>query len=92
MSEEELKKVKEMIEGRLIIQFEASDNLANWYARQVIMKEKICTPKEYLKKLKKISAKDIKRVANVIFANNKLNLAVIGPYKDGKKFEKVLTF
>lgn len=92
ISEEELKRAKDMVEGRVVIQFEASDNLANWYGRQVIMKEKITTPKDYLTAIKKITSADIKRVANKIFANDRLNLAVIGPYKDGKKFEKTLTF
>ncbi len=98
---EELKRSKDLIFGRSAIQFEASDNLANWYGRQAIMsgairrcneKEKImiASPEAYLKKIRSISALDIRRVAKDIFVNQGLNLAVIGPYRDEKKFEKFL--
>ena len=103
VSAEELKRMKDLIFGRSAIQFEASDNLANWYGRQAIMfntikradkktKIKIEAPKDYLKKIKAITASDIKRVAEDIFVNRGLNLAVIGPYKekDKNKFKKIL--
>lgn len=88
----ELKRIKDMIKGRLVIQLEASDNMANWYAKQVVMKEKIITPKKYLDIIEAISAADIKRVANDVFVENKLNLAIIGPDKETKKFQNSLTF
>jgi len=55
-------------------------------------KEKIiiASPEAYLKKIRSISALDIRRVAKDIFVNQGLNLAVIGPYRDEKKFEKFL--
>jgi len=92
VSPAELKRIKDMIKGKLVIQLEASDNQANWYARQAIMKEQIYTPKEYLQIINEINANDIKQVANDIFANNRLNFAIIGPYKDKKEFKNILTF
>jgi predicted Zn-dependent peptidase len=61
--------------------------LANWYAKQLTLRNKANTPEEYFKKIEKISAKDIQRVAKEIFVNKGLNLAIIGPHKDGKKFK-----
>lgn len=103
VSDEELQKVKDMLEGRMAISLESSDNVANWYAKQSTMqltqkkdkspltaKNKTYDPQEYLHLLKKIKAEDIKRAANDIFRPQKLNLAIIGPYKDDKKFRKLL--
>ncbi len=68
-----------MIKGRLAISLEASDDLANWYGRQAIMRKKYLTPEEYTLMIDKISASDLKRVAKKIFVTNNLNLALIGP-------------
>lgn len=86
----ELEKVMDMIKGKLVIQMEASEANANWYARQVIMNKKISAPEEYLKKIKQVKPKDIMRVAREVFRNEKLNLAVIGPYEESEKFKKLL--
>jgi len=93
---EELNRVKQCLIGRTTLNLESSDSLANWYARQAILfkeqnkKDKILTPEKYYTSIKKISAEDVRRVAKEIFVNQKLNLAVIGPYKDKEEFEKML--
>jgi predicted Zn-dependent peptidase len=100
VSPKELQRNKEMFRGRLVINLESSDQLANWYGRQAVMaqtlerqfgkKEKITTPEEYLKEIDKVSAGDIKDLANRIFDSAKLNLAVIGPFKEDKKLKGLL--
>lgn len=97
----ELKKAKDLIAGKVAIQLESSDNVANWYGRQALMinavkrtnsetKEKVEGPEEALRKIQKVNVADIKRVAGELFRTEQLNLAVIGPYRDKKKFEKLL--
>lgn len=101
VKEDELKKAKDLIAGKVAIQLESSDNVANWYGRQAVLdmtvererenyKTKIQTPEEALKEIKSIKATDIKRVAKEIFREDKLNLALIGPYKDVGRFEGLL--
>jgi predicted Zn-dependent peptidase len=80
----ELKKIKDLFKGRLALQLEASDDVASWYARQIVLRNKILTPEEYIKKMQSVTAGEIKRVAEEIFVNEKLNFAIIGPYKDLK--------
>lgn len=93
---EELNRVKQFLIGRTALSLESSDSLANWYARQTVLfkeqgrNDKILTPEEYYARVKKISAAEISRVAKEIFVQQKLNLAVIGPYKDKGKLEKML--
>ncbi|MDD4271987.1 MAG: pitrilysin family protein [Patescibacteria group bacterium] len=96
VSAEELNRVKQCLIGRTTLNLESSDSLANWYARQAILfKEQnnageILTPEKYYTRIKKVTALDIGRVAKEIFVKQKLNLAVIGPYKDKEEFEKML--
>ena len=98
ISAEELNRVKQCLIGRTTLNLESSDSLANWYARQAILfkeqnkKNKALTPEKYYNEIKKIGVKDIRRVAKEIFVNNKLNLAVIGPYskKEKNEIKKIL--
>ncbi len=88
----ELKKVKEFLKGRLILSLENSGSIANNYLYQVILEKKIRDTEEKIKLIDKVTAEDIQRVAKDIFKSEKLNLAVIGPYKDEEKFKKLLKF
>jgi predicted Zn-dependent peptidase len=81
VGEKELRKVKDLIRGRSVIQLEASDSMAGWYGRQAVLRGDVFPPEHYFKKIYKVTAGDIRRVAREIFADKGLNLAVIGPYK-----------
>jgi len=88
---QELNKVKDMIIGKSILQLESSDTVASWYGRQAL-KDKIITPNQFLNKIKKISAFEIRAAAQEIFQNENLNLAVIGPFRNKKEFDGILKF
>ncbi len=92
--EEELKKTKEMLKGRLALSLEASDDLANWYGMQAGMKRPLRSPEEYLKKIMAVESSDLRRVAKKIFKNENLNLALIGPLNNHKQnaMKKILSF
>ncbi|MEI6836113.1 MAG: pitrilysin family protein [Candidatus Falkowbacteria bacterium] len=77
--EEELIRAKDMLKGRLAISLEASDDLANWYGRQAILRKKYITPEDYAEEINKITAADLRRIAKKIFVEHNLNLALIGP-------------
>ncbi len=87
VTEEELKRAKEFIDGKLVLNLEDSANIVEWYGDQLLLQGKAITPEEFFKHINKISIKDIKKVANRIFLKEKLNLAVIGPFKNSKEWE-----
>lgn len=82
ISEKELKKVKDLLAGRMALKLEASDEVASWYARQAILRKDILSPNEVSKAIKKISAKDIQKVAQKFLIEKNLNLALIGRVKN----------
>ena len=92
VSNKELKKVKEKMISDLILGLESSDAYAEYYGVQEILKRPLENPKEKIKKIKTLTAKDIKNVANKIFKDENLNLAIIGPLKDKKPLLKILHF
>ncbi len=90
VSQKELKKAKDFVKGKGVMEFEASDAVAAFFIDQEFSKEKILLLKEIFAKIDAVTAEDILRVAKNIFRPEKLNLAIIGPQKDKKKIEKIL--
>ncbi|MBU1292338.1 insulinase family protein [Patescibacteria group bacterium] len=90
VSQKELQKAKDHIKGSTLIGMEASDAKASFYASQELLTNEILTLEEKLGKINKVTINDIQRVAKDIFKPEKLNLALIGPFKDKNKFDKLL--
>ena len=86
----ELTKAKEHLEGSLILGIETSDELASFYGFQEILKREILKPEEVIKKIRAVTADDVLAVAQNIFKLEKLNLAIIGPYKNKEQFASIL--
>ena len=86
----ELTKAKEFLKGRLILELEDSRAVASVFGTGEILEGKIYTPEEIMRKIDKVTLNDIERVAKDIFRKEKLNLAIIGPFKDRQRFEKLL--
>jgi len=86
----ELKKAKDHLKGKMALLFEASDAQASFYGVQELLRKKILTPEEIYVKINKVTIDDILRVSKDIFKSEKLNLALIGPFKDKTDFQKLL--
>jgi len=85
ISEKELAKAKDFIKGKTAIGLESSDDLADFYVEQELLMNKIETVDEKMKKIEAVTRKDIKELANSIFVPERLNLALIGPFKQTNK-------
>jgi predicted Zn-dependent peptidase len=92
VTDKELEKVKSFIIGNTKLSLEATDDIASFYGGQELMKKEIKTLDEKIKEIKKVTAEDIQKMAKIIFKNEKLNLAIIGPFKDSNKLSKILKF
>lgn len=90
VSEKELQKAKDFIKGKSLMGLEASDEVAMFFASQEMKKKKILTPQEIFAKIDKVTAIDILKVAQEIFSQKRLNLAIIGPHKDAQKTKALL--
>jgi predicted Zn-dependent peptidase len=90
--EEELKKGKEFLKGKLTLALEDSENLAQMLARHSLLYDEVKTFADVAKKIDEVTAADVKRVAEELLTEEALQLAVIGPYSDKERFEKLLKF
>lgn len=87
---DELIKVKEHLVGMMYLGLESSDDLAEYYGMQEILRRDIHTPKERERLIRAVTAEDIRMMARKIFVEKNLNLALIGPATNGEVFKKVL--
>ncbi|HCB21796.1 TPA: hypothetical protein DEP30_02125 [Candidatus Nomurabacteria bacterium] len=92
VTDKELDKVKSLIIGNMKMSLEATDDIANFYGGQELMKGEIKTLEDKIKEIKKVTPEDIQKMAKIIFKTKNLNLAIIGPYKDQSQFEGILKF
>ncbi|MFH0779648.1 MAG: pitrilysin family protein [Parcubacteria group bacterium] len=90
VSAKELNNAKEFLKGKMVLTLEDSSHLAEFYAKQELLQGKSMTPAEKMKKYGAVTLADIKKVANDFFRKETLNLALIGPFKNAKKFKKLL--
>lgn len=91
VTEEELKKAKEMIRGHLALRSESTNFLAEHFGVDFILDRKIETFDQYLKNIDAVTAQQVQKIAQELFSKNKYNLQVIGPFKDAKKFADILS-
>ncbi len=90
ISQAELRKAKDYIKGSSLISMESSDEQASFAAFQELLTGKILTLEQKFAKMEAVTVDDIQRVARDIFKPEKLNLALIGPFKNKDRFEKIV--
>ena len=90
--QKELTKAKDYIKGKMILGLEDSEEYAHLIAKQALLHGKIKTPKEIMAEIDKVTMEDIARVSQDIFKPEKMKLAIIGPFEDKERFEKLLKF
>jgi predicted Zn-dependent peptidase len=90
LSPKEIQNAKDFIKGKSIMGLESSDEVAMFLIDQEVRKKKIMSMEEIFKKIDQVTENDILRVAQYVFQNKKLNLAVIGPHKNEKKINELL--
>ncbi len=89
--EKELQKSKDHMVGNLVLGLETSDDLASFYGGQEVLTGGTLSPAALTDRIKRVTARDVARVAKAILRDKRLNLAVVGPYKSQAPFKKILT-
>lgn len=87
VTEEELERTKNNIIGSTSLSLESSDAQAEYIVIQEVLKGKIDTFKDMEKKIRAVTAADVKKIAEEIFIEKNLNLAIVGK---GYKAENLL--
>jgi predicted Zn-dependent peptidase len=85
-----INRAKELIKGIFKIRLERAEGLSDWYGKRELLSPEIPEPKEIAGLIDKVTAEEIKTLANDIFKDDLENLVIVGPYKDKARFEKAL--
>jgi predicted Zn-dependent peptidase len=88
--QEELRKAKNFAKGRFVLQIESPHGLIMFGLRREVLEQRAAEPEEVLAGLEAVTAEDIQRVAQELIGDDALRLAVIGPFEDPDRFERVL--
>ncbi len=90
VSKKELEDAKMAMRGGTVLALEDSANIAQFFVEQQLLEGSIKTPEQKMATIDKVTAAQVQRVAKKIFKMNKAKLAIIGPFNDAKRFEKLL--
>lgn len=86
----ELARAKEYTRGRITLSQENTGAVSGWYGAQELELGEIRELDEELEFYDAVTRADIQRVADRIFSEEWLRLALIGPHEDAEMFERLL--
>jgi predicted Zn-dependent peptidase len=89
---QELSKAKEFWKGRMILRLEDTRGIASWVGSQEMLLDQVLTVDEVIDIIDRITAEDVQRAADRIFADERLSLAVVGPVDAGNQLVDLLHF
>jgi len=87
-----LKKAKSYLKGKMVLNLEDSEEFAHLLAKYELLRGGCKDPSEIIKMIDAVKVEDIVRVAKDLFVEEKMKLAVIGPYDDKEKLKALLKF
>jgi predicted Zn-dependent peptidase len=87
---DELEKARNFTKGRFVLQLENPQGLILFGLRKEVLEQRAPEPEEVLAGVDAVTAEDVQRVAQDVIAGEQLRLAVIGPFDDAERFEKLL--
>lgn len=90
IKESELKKAKEYLKGKIALSMEDPQDRLEWYLGQEAFLGRIKTIKQAFEALDNVTLEQVHEVAWDLIRNDKLHMALIGPFPDAKKFEEKL--
>ncbi len=88
---DELEKARSLSKGRFVLRTETPQGLIMYGLNREVLEGSALEPVDYLAEIDKVTAEDVRRVAQDLIRTNALNLAVIGPFKDEDRFAKLLS-
>ena len=88
---DELEKARSFAKGRFVLQLESPQGMIMFGLRREVLEGKATDPSEVLAGLDAVTAEDVQRVARDVIDEQRLRLALIGPFDDADRFEPLLS-
>ena len=88
--EEDLHRARELAKGRLLLRMEDTRAVAAWGGAQELLHNEVRTVDQVVECVDEVTTEDVRQAADQFLARDKLNLAVVGPYRSDKQFQNVI--
>jgi len=87
---DELEKARSSAKGRFALQLESPHGTIMFGLRREVLEGQAIEPAEVVAGLDAVTAEEVQSVARELIGGNGLNLALIGPFEDAERFERLL--
>jgi predicted Zn-dependent peptidase len=88
--QDELDKARNSTKGRFVLQLESPHGTIMFGLRREVLEGRAVEPDEVLAGLDAVTREDVQRVAQDVIGSQALNFALIGPFEEPERFEKLL--
>lgn len=86
VTEQELRRARELAKGRLLLRLEDTRNLSGWLGGQELLLRQVRTPEEVIALMEAVTPEDVLRVARELLEPSQVHLAVVGPFHSEEEF------
>jgi predicted Zn-dependent peptidase len=86
----ELRRARDYVIGQIDLSLESTDNQMNWLGEQLLGYGRIFQPGEVKRRLREVTAGEIRAVACDFFRPDRLNLALVSPLNTASRVAKLL--
>ncbi len=87
---DELEKARGYAKGRFVLRLESPQGTIQYGLRREVLEGEIEEPDDLLARLDEVTVEDVQRVARDLFEDKRLYLALVGPFDDPARFEKLV--
>jgi len=87
---DELEKARGYAKGRFVLRLESPQAMIQFGMRRQVLENDTEEPDDVLRELDVVTAEDVQRVARDLIEDKRLYLAVVGPFDDAERFEKLI--
>ncbi|MFA5987763.1 MAG: pitrilysin family protein [Candidatus Paceibacterota bacterium] len=91
IGDKELQTAKDYLIGNMFLNLETSDSIASFFGGQEVLRQPMMNPNDVAAKMQAVTSEDLLAVANQFIKNDRLNFALVGPYKNSGDFSDVLS-
>lgn len=89
-TEAELRKAKEFIAGKFVLDLEDSESVAQYYGMKQLLLRQVETPDELLKRYMAVTLEDVQCIAQQVIQPEQMRFAIIGPFQKPEQFQKLM--
>ena len=86
----ELRRARDYVIGQIDLSLESADNQMNWLGEQLLGYGKILRPAQVKRRLREVTAGEIRAAARDFFRPDRLNLALVSPLASDKSVANIL--